>query len=203
MVPRVRIKNWVDSILSDGRVALRMLRRSPGFTSVGVLTLALGIGANAAIFSLIDAVMLRRLPVQRPGELVEVEIFHQETRIADKALTNPLWEVVRNQQDVRPAAGQLFTTSDDQRGCPAVAVLSYCRSSPLHTRIPVHNHGHRLRRRVSQLRMDQNRSRSSWGHFLVEALGDMLHECGGGSLDERLELVREFEAAAKWDHPCS
>jgi predicted permease len=56
-------------IMADVRYGLRQLRRSPGFTAVAVITLALGIGANTAIFSLIDAVMLKLLPVQKPEQL--------------------------------------------------------------------------------------------------------------------------------------
>src|SRR5438094_754685 len=62
----------LETFLKDLRYALRMLRRSPAFTAVAVLSLALGIGANTAIFSLIDTLMLKMLPVKQPGQLVEL-----------------------------------------------------------------------------------------------------------------------------------
>src|SRR3954451_18289340 len=63
--------NWED-ILSDLRYGIRQLRLSPGFTTVAVLSLALGIGANTAIFQLIDAIRLRSLPVREPSNLAVV-----------------------------------------------------------------------------------------------------------------------------------
>jgi putative ABC transport system permease protein len=90
----------IVDVLEDLRYGLRMLRKTPGFTAVAVLTLALGIGANTAIFSLMDTVMLRLLPVERPGELVQVGMMtHGFGRSPRKIYTNAVWEALRSRQD--------------------------------------------------------------------------------------------------------
>jgi putative ABC transport system permease protein len=91
----------LESLWRDLRYALRMLRRTPAFSLVAVLTLTLGIGANTAIFTLIDAVMLRSLPVRSAGELVSVGDPSRPTALWEGApmldvLSYPLYERLRD-----------------------------------------------------------------------------------------------------------
>jgi putative ABC transport system permease protein len=75
-----------SDLVQDLRYGLRVLRKSPGFTFVAIASLALGIGANTAIFTLVDSLLLRALPVRDPGALV---------RLKDGSWTNPIWEAIR------------------------------------------------------------------------------------------------------------
>lgn len=85
---------WFDSLLADARYAARALRKAPAFALVAVLSLAVGIGANTAVFSVLNAVLLKSLPVSHPEELIGV------VRDDRNQFTNPLWEAIRGQQQV-------------------------------------------------------------------------------------------------------
>src|SRR5580693_8793967 len=61
---------WVETVAQDMRYALRSFRRAPGFTAVAILSLALGIGVNTTIFSMVNMLLLRPLPAKDPGRLV-------------------------------------------------------------------------------------------------------------------------------------
>ncbi len=93
---------WLSDLFQDVRYGLRLLGKNPGFTAVCILTLALGIGANTAIFSLVDTVMLKMLPVQKPEELMKIGILTpaSEDHDPNPYFTNPIWEQVRDQQDI-------------------------------------------------------------------------------------------------------
>ena len=85
---------WLEDFGKDLRYAARTLRRSPGFLVVSVLSLALGIGANTAIFSLINAVMLQSLPVKDPGRLVQITRLTPEGKPG--VISYPLFQYFRD-----------------------------------------------------------------------------------------------------------
>ncbi len=103
-VREVRTGQTLETMWQDLRYGIRMLRKYPGFTCVAVLTLGLGIGANTALFQLIDAVRLRLLPVKAPQELANVHLADTKGMRGGwsrpTAVTYPIWEQIRAHQQV-------------------------------------------------------------------------------------------------------
>ena len=93
---------WLETFAQDVRYGLRMLRKSPGFTAVALLTLALGIGANTAMFSLLDQVVLRLLPVSHPEQLVIVRETgnHYGNTYGANTISWPMFEDLRDNNHV-------------------------------------------------------------------------------------------------------
>src|SRR5690349_12229758 len=88
----------MDSIIKDIRYAIRGLMKRPGFVAIAVITLALGIGANTAIFSLVNTVVLRSLPVDHPNEIVSVAVRGRDDSMS--AFSYPNYKDFRDHNDV-------------------------------------------------------------------------------------------------------
>src|SRR2546421_4613129 len=98
----MNLGGWLDTVLRDLKYTFRMLARTPGFTAVAVLTLALGIGANTAIFTLLDQVLLRLLPVKDPQRLVLLTMRgrHYGNNWGGNAISLPMFRDFQNHNEV-------------------------------------------------------------------------------------------------------
>jgi predicted permease len=109
--------NWLETLLQDIRYGLRILGANPGFALVAVASLTLGIGANAAIFQLLDAVRLRSLPIPNSQELAEIRIVGGNGGMGINngkypELTRPLWQELR--ADHEPFSGVFAWAADGE-----------------------------------------------------------------------------------------
>ena len=112
---------WVERLVQDLKYALRQLRKSPGFAITAILTLALGIGANIAIFQLIYAVMLRSLPVAHPEELVQFRTQFDKDAPNDY-LHNGMYKGLSGQHTLAGMCGWLGGRVTDHVGETPVAL---------------------------------------------------------------------------------
>jgi predicted permease len=106
---------WLEQARQDAHYALRTFRKSPGFAAVALLTLSLGIGANTAVFTLINALMLRSLPVPRADQLLQVSMTPggaTESALSD-SLSYPVVRALADQRDVFEGVGGFSTFNFD------------------------------------------------------------------------------------------
>src|SRR5574341_1180519 len=91
---------FVSSLCRDLKFALRQMRQTPIVSGVALLSLALGIGANVAIFSLVNALILKALPIHEPERLVQIQLTDSNPRNHTTSFTNPQWEYLRDHEDI-------------------------------------------------------------------------------------------------------
>ncbi|HLJ50510.1 MAG TPA: ABC transporter permease [Bryobacteraceae bacterium] len=125
----IRSASWetgLESFGRDLRHSVRVLRTNAGFSIVVILTLALGIGANTAIFSLFDALMLRALPIERPQELLRIGRLnpHYDSE-PNPTFTNPLWEQIRDRPE---ALSNAFAWSNDRLDLSQGGAVQYANT---------------------------------------------------------------------------
>ena len=109
---------FLDHLSQDIRFASRMLPKSPGFTAIAVLTMALGIGATTAIFSLVNATLLHPLPYPHPEELVPSRTICLVRALRDAGISSPEWKDLQRSGIFQYVVLEIFGSSEPD-GCIA------------------------------------------------------------------------------------
>jgi predicted permease len=120
----------VEILFNDIRYAFRIMRKSPGFTLIIILTLALGIGANTSIFSIVNAVLLRSLPYYDPGRLVKITFNNPGIDLHDVRFSVPELEDLRSRADIFNEVSVVFGGSTDLTGAKQPEHLEMLEVSP-------------------------------------------------------------------------
>lgn len=120
----------MGTLLQDIRYSLRTLRKSPGFTTVAILTLVLGIGANTAIFSIVNSVLLRSLPYPAPDGLVKIIFSNPGVGLRDIGFTVPELEDLKNRSGVFEDVSVIWGSSVNMMGAEHPERLELLAVSP-------------------------------------------------------------------------
>ena len=125
-----RRMNWIQDLIQDLRYGLRMLRKSPGFTAVAIVTVALGIGANTAIFSIVNAVLLRPLPFPEPDRLVRIAFNEPGLGLRDVPFSVPELDDLRNRAGVFKDVSTIASASENLTGADHPERLEFMVTHP-------------------------------------------------------------------------
>jgi macrolide transport system ATP-binding/permease protein len=120
----------MEILFNDTRYTFRIMRKSPGFTLIVILTLALGIGANTSIFSIVNAVLLRSLPYYDPGRLVKITFNNPGIDLHDVRFSVPELEDLKSRADIFDEVSVVYGGSTNLTGGKRPERLELLEVSP-------------------------------------------------------------------------